>query len=231
MDVQLLDNGLVSRKAFDETEAAVAQSENEVAAAEARWNQLVRGSRPEELDAMRARLERLQTEFQFVVSERQRLSIVSPVAGLVATPNLLLQALPGRLVSKGGLVAEVYDPERLVAAITVPEKEIADVVVGQRVVLRARAFPGEAFDGVVRSIAIVASEGRPAASGTAAGSSNADPSGSRKFLVTASLDNRSRRLQPEMSGQAKILCGPRSVAALVTRRLVRTFKIEVWSWW
>lgn len=231
MDVQLLESGLVSRKAFDETEAAVAQAESERAAAQARWSQLVRGSRPEEVEAMRARLERLDTELRFVTSERQRLSILSPVSGLVATANRQLQALPGRLVAKGGLVAEVYDPESLVAAITIPEKEIADVSVGQSVVLRARAFPAEVFQGVVRSIAIVASEGGSGPSDPARSNSAAGNSGTRMFLVTATLDNRSRRLQPEMSGQAKILCGPRSIAGLVLRRLVRTFKIEVWSWW
>ena len=180
---------------------------------------------------MRARLERLDTELRFVTSERQRLSILSPVSGLVATANRQLQALPGRLVAKGGLVAEVYDPESLVAAITIPEKEIADVSVGQSVVLRARAFPAEVFQGVVRSIAIVASEGGSGPSDPARSNSAAGNSGTRMFLVTATLDNRSRRLQPEMSGQAKILCGPRSIAGLVLRRLVRTFKIEVWSWW
>lgn len=231
MDAQLFGSGLVSRKAFDESEAAVAQAESDVAAADARHQQLRRGSRPEELDAMRARLDRLRTDLGFVASERERLEIPSTVNGVVATANRELAALPGRLVAKGGLVAEVYDPASLVAMIVIAEKEIADVSVGQRVVLRARAFPGEAFEGTVRSIAVVASQsGVGAVAGPSVATSGAQP-GSRMFLVTASIENREHRLQPEMSGQAKILCGQRTLASLIARRLVRTFKIEVWSWW
>ena len=55
------------------------------------------------------------------------------------------------------------------------------------------------------------------------------PSGS--FTVTTRIDNRSLLLRPGMTGQAKILGGRASVAALIERRLARTFNVEIWSWW
>jgi hypothetical protein len=33
-----------------------------------------------------------------------------------------------------------------------------------------------------------------------------------------------------MTGQAKIVCGRKSIAGLIGRRLARTFKVEFWSW-
>jgi hypothetical protein len=49
-------------------------------------------------------------------------------------------------------------------------------------------------------------------------------------LVTTLIDNRDLLLRPEMTGQAKIVCGKRSVMGLIARRLARTFKVEFWSW-
>src|SRR5207247_11381921 len=50
-------------------------------------------------------------------------------------------------------------------------------------------------------------------------------------LVTTEIDNHSRLLKPEMTGQAKIFCGRRRGPELFMRRLARTFKVEVWGWW
>ena len=53
----------------------------------------------------------------------------------------------------------------------------------------------------------------------------------KTIVVTTQIDNQSLLLKPEMTGQAKIFCGPRRVWDLVTRRVARTFKVEFWSWW
>ena len=84
-----------------------------------------------------------------------------------------------------------------------------------------RAYPDLTFYGKVTSI------------GTAVQSS---PDGKeilagRTILVTTQIDNSSLLLKPEMTGNAKILCGGRRIIDLIRRRFVRTFKVEVWSWW
>ena len=38
-------------------------------------------------------------------------------------------------------------------------------------------------------------------------------------------------LKPEMTGQAKISCGPRRIVELITWRTARALKVDVWSWW
>jgi multidrug resistance efflux pump len=228
---QLLEQGLVARKDFEDGRAAVANAENESAAAKSRLGKLLNGSRPEEIAATRARLERLQTQHRFFEEEQGRLDVLSPTAGVVATPTRVLQAMTGKLIEKGGLIARVHDLGAVNAVILVPEKEISDVEVGQHVVLRARAFPGQLFRGTVRSIATVAGSAT-SNDGDAVGERSLDIGGAgRSFVVTASIDNPSRLLKPEMTGQAKVLCGKRSIASLILRRLVRTFKIELWSWW
>ena len=135
----------------------------------------------------------------------------------------------GQLVTKGALIAKVYDVRTVTAQITIPENEIADIEVGQRVVLRSRAYPDATFHGTVTTIA-TAAEGSSSAGGeTSASKSSA--SASRTFIVTTQIDNHSLLLKPGMSGQAKISCGKRRVVDLIRRRLARTVRVEFWSWW
>jgi hypothetical protein len=51
------------------------------------------------------------------------------------------------------------------------------------------------------------------------------------LIVLTELDNRSMLLKPEMTGNAKVFCGPRTLIDLVTRRIARYFRVEFWSWW
>jgi multidrug resistance efflux pump len=100
----------------------------------------------------------------------------------------------------------------------IPEKEIAEVTPGQAVVLRARAYPGQSFAGRVKTVA-------PAAA--------VEEGGLRRkvFRVSIQMDRPSDLLKPLMTGNAKILCGTRTIAHLLTRRIARYVRVEFWSWW
>jgi hypothetical protein len=131
-----------------------------------------------------------------------------------------------QLVRKGDLIAKVYDFVSVTAHISIPEKEIAGIMVGQPVALRTRAYPDMEFHGKVTAIATSA-RGKAASSGP----TSFEPATDKTVLVSTEIDNRSLLLKPEMTGQAKIYCGPRKIIDLVKRRLDRTFKVEFWSWW
>src|SRR5437870_3639060 len=104
------------------------------------------------------------------------------------------------------------------AEISVPEKEISDIKIGQPVTLKARAHLDTRFQGKVIAISPVASkpaEGLP----------------QRALIVVTELDNSSLLLKPEMSGNAKISCGVRRLYEIVFRRFIRYIRVEFWSWW
>jgi hypothetical protein len=89
------------------------------------------------------------------------------------------------------------------------------------------------FRGTVQSVAVAAeptSGSTPSSASTANSSAAAAAVAPRRVLVTTSIDNRDLLLRPEMTGQAKIVCGRRSVAGLIARRLARTFKVDLWAW-
>ncbi len=104
------------------------------------------------------------------------------------------------------------------AEIPISEKEIADVKVGQQVLLKARAYADKSFYGKVTSIAPTAT-------------TEDEWRGAKTILVTTEIYNASLLRKPEMTGNAKILCGKRRILDLMTRRFVRYIRVEFWSWW
>jgi len=195
-------------------------AQKDLVEAQRRLVALLSGAGPERVEAAKART-RLEDPL---------LSITSPAAGIVATPSWQLKGMRGELVRKGDLIAKVYDLKKVAAEISIPEKEIADIQVGQKVTLRARAYPDKEFHGTVDSIAVSAQEGSGPT--TAVRTSSREARGATKsVLVTTLIDNQSLLLKPEMTGEAKIYCGRERTIDLVKRRLARTVRIDLWSWW
>jgi putative peptide zinc metalloprotease protein len=260
----LVGLNLVSRKQFEEAEEVmvVTQRELEVAraelavtmaddlaevrkelalaetqAAEARGKQavLVAKNRPEEIEAREAELARLQAKRGYFEESSRLLAITSPLSGVVTTPSRQLRQMVGQSVAKGDLLATVQNLGTVMTEIAVPEKEIADVKVGQPVVIKLRAYPNETFEGRVTTIATsVRSAAVPGATPKDAPAAPKPPDegpGERVVLVTSEIENAALLLKPDMTGKAKIYCGPQPLIQLMTRRLARIVRVEFWSWW
>jgi multidrug resistance efflux pump len=241
----LFEQGLISRKQFDESEQEVALREKELEVARAelqtvsadtlaevrqdlavtekhiqeadgKLKLLLAGSRPEAIEATEAEVARLETQRRYLADQLRLTSIVSPVAGVVTTPRLIEKI--GEHVNKGDLILKVYEMDTITPEVAVPEKDIADVKPGQKVVLKARAYPGQSFTGRVRAIA-------------PAGAVDDTGLARKVFRVAIEMDGPSDVLKPEMTGNAKIFCGSRSIWHLLTRGFTRYLRVEFWSWW
>ena len=184
--------------------------------ATAKLDVLLAGTRPERLEAAQAEVAEHEAQLRLVDEQLILTLITTPASGIVVTPRV--HEIEGRMVRQGDLIAEVYDYSTVLAEILVPEKEFADVTVGQEVVLKARAYPGETFLGRVTAIAprAVASE---------------DGLRRQMIRVTTEINNPGLLLKPDMTGNGKIHAGKRMIFSLITRRLVRYLRVEFWSWW
>jgi len=224
---QAFELKLVSRREFEDTEALASAAKGEKVEAQRRLDVLLAGTRREEIEAARARVEALETRQSHLAEETRRLTVVSPVAGVVATPSRELRAMVRQYVPTGGLIAKVYDIETVVAQIMVSERDIGEVRPGQRIEVRTRAHPGVAFRGVVTSIAVAADASQTMVLPTS--SSGSRSAAAKMFLVTSRIDNHSRLLLPGMTGRAKVSCGQHRVLDLIGRRFMQTFKVDLWS--
>jgi multidrug resistance efflux pump len=192
-----------------------AVAEKEVAEATARLRFLLAGSRPETIEVTEAEISRLETQRRYLADQLQLTAVVSPVSGVVVTPNL--EEKIGERANKGDLILKVFELDRIIPEVIVSEKEIADVKPGQAVIMKARAYPDRRFTGTVKAITPTAIE--------------ESALGRKIFRVTIEPDQASDLLKPEMTGTAKISCGKRPIIYLLTRRIARYVRVEFWSWW
>ncbi len=232
-DKGLFEQNLLAQATFEVTEEMAVVAEKDLSEARGKLKILLGGSRPEEIDAEKATLYGLEAQRKYLEQQVQLLKIVSPAAGIVATPSRQLREMKSQLVNKGDLIAKVYDVKTVIAEMIIPEKEIADIKVGQEVALKARSYPDVTFHGRVTAIATAAQGAASSGIGQTTGPTIPTPisTSTKTILVTTEIDNSSLLLKAQMTGQAKIYCGQRRIIDLVMRRLSRTVKVEFWSWW
>jgi len=216
MDEALVKDQLISKREFEDTKELVSVRVKEFQESQDRLKLLQAGSRKEEIEAVAAEISRLSAAQRYIEDQLQLLSVNSPITGVITTRKLKEEI--GRNVRKGDLVAEVHEVNTVTAEIAIPEKEFADIKLGQKLVLKARAYPQTSFEGTVSSIAPVVTAPE-------------DVRAERTILVITQLDNAAHLLKPEMTGNAKIFCGEQRLLDLVSRRLVRFIRVEFWSWW
>ena len=217
-----------------EVRKEMALAETGLAEAKGRLAKLRAGSRREAIEAMEAEVARRETQRRFLEEQLRLTKIPSAIAGIVTTPERQLRDLIGQHVNRGDLLASVHRLDTVTAEIALSEKDVGDVSAGQRVAVKARAYPSQTFEGAVTSVA--AAVRTNVATPLVKGASMMSPvpeegGGDRVVLVTTEIENGSMLLKPEMTGRAKISCGEQSILAVLTRRLVRVVRVEFWSWW
>ncbi|MEO6181534.1 MAG: efflux RND transporter periplasmic adaptor subunit, partial [Verrucomicrobiota bacterium] len=216
MDKSLYDQKLLSRKEYEDTQELVAVRDKEVEEAKQKLTLLLAGNRPEEIEAIEAEINRLKAHQHYLEEQLQLLVVASPISGVITTHKLKEKI--GQNIKKGDLIAVVHELKTVTAEIVISEKEISDVKVGQKVMLKARSNSDNVFLGTVVSIAPIANK-------------QTEVGRDRTLIVITELDNASLLLKSDMSGNAKIYCGKQRLWNLVTRRLVRYIRVEFWSWW
>jgi membrane fusion protein (multidrug efflux system) len=92
-------------------------------------------------DAAKARLEQMRAQ----LGDR---AIVAPFAGVLG----LRQVSPGALVTPGTVITTLDDIGTLELDFSVPERQLAQLAVGQAVTATSPAFPGETFRGTVAAL-------------------------------------------------------------------------------
>lgn len=221
----------VRRRALEEAQAALAMVtadelaslRRDVAVTHAGWleakselAQTVAGNRVEEIEGVEAEVASLEAKLLRMRDRLERVSIRSPHGGVITTPRP--KEIVGRHLQKGDLVVEVHDLDRVLVEVDVPERDIGPVRVGQAVILKAKAYPGQTFHGTVTEVApaVVAA---------------ASPLSTKVVRVRSAIDNPDGLLKTQMTGYAKIECGRYSLLELLWGTLINPFRLQVWSWW
>lgn len=197
---RLRNEALLTR--LREAEAAVALTEREALAAQGRRDA---GA----AIAARVKVAQWTETLALLRREEARANIVSPAAGVILTPRL--EEKVGGWLQSGESFAWVGEPASVELELRVPQQDVAQIAVGDRVRARVNALPAITFEGRVTGIA-----------------PRADTSAARLFTVRARLDNSEELLRPGMAIRARVLTRTRPVAAIALRRPVRWLRMHLW---
>ena len=139
---RLVKNAIGTQSAADTALGTVAVYAGEVGSAQ--WAQALieAGARPEAIASAEAEAASLESQLTTLRTEVQRLTLVSPIDGVVTTPYLD-EKLQAKL-APGDLFAEVHDPGAMFAEVSLlPTDPLGTVRVGDEIALRLYAAPHE----------------------------------------------------------------------------------------
>jgi multidrug resistance efflux pump len=207
---EMLEKALIPQEDYDLAKSTVELKEQELAGARADLSLLLAGARPEEIEEARAKLDRLRAERELLDYRKDRSVLRSPIDGVILTPSM--DQLAEVFLEQGDQICEIADRTRMETEIAVPEKEVAEVRIGQKVKIKAKGFPSISFYGEVAAIG-----------------QKADPGDKQNYVIVRSyIDNPDGLLKPGMTGKAKIYCKRSSPLRIFIRRIIRSIRTEFW---
>jgi multidrug efflux pump subunit AcrA (membrane-fusion protein) len=170
------------------------------------------GTRPEELDALKAEVQTLQAMWSDLRKQIELTTLTSPVAGRVITPYVDQKV--HHYLKTGDLFAKIEESLTIRAEVEVPEEDAPDVKQGALVRVVPWAYPSEIFYGTVVAVAPAANE----------------KSQLTVVRVLSEFPNNDRRLKSNLTGYAKIATHNKPVWKVLLWPLIRWVMVEVWSW-
>lgn len=205
---------LGSRSAADAAGARTAARAGEAGAAQGALALLAAGARPEELAVAEAARARLAHELAHLRTDEARLTLTSPIDGVVVTPRLEDQLHAA--LAPGDLFAEVHDLDRVVARISLaPSDPLAELAIGDEVEIRLRGAPHAEIRARVARLREAAEE-----------------VGGATRLVAITSPFALERPTAGLTGHARIHGAERSLAyAHLYLPLQRLVRVRLWSMW
>ncbi len=194
---------LISDQELETAQTEVSVLSNRLKIAQNELKIMQDGARPEELSMAQAEINQLQAKASFLEDQISASQIKSPISGVVTS------------ISSVGNLLSIANLDTMLVSIEVSEKNLDAVKLGLPVKVKIRAYPFRSFWGRVTRISQMAEEQTPGGI----------------FPVWCKIENGERLLKPGMTGYAKVYCGKLSLASLLTRKIVRYLRVEVWSWW
>jgi membrane fusion protein YbhG len=137
----LLKQGVGIQSTYDET-AAAAQ------VAEQQYEELKRGSRPEDVQQARAQLTAEENALAMLHRQVEESEVHAPADGVIQTMDLR----PGDMIAPNQPVAVLLESNELWVRVFVPETRLGEVKVGQPVDISIDTFPKRMFKSRVQSV-------------------------------------------------------------------------------
>ncbi|GIK37212.1 MAG: hypothetical protein BroJett011_10450 [Chloroflexota bacterium] len=180
-----------------QAEAAYQTALAEVEVAKAQLQILKAGPRTEQVAVAEAQVKRAEANLAALQVQREKYTLVAPLAGWVVERT----AHEGETAVPGTPLLTLADLTDLTLTVYVPEPDIGQVTLGQKVKVFVDTFPGEPFTGRVTYIS-------DEAEFTPKNIQTQEERANTVFAVKIKLENEDQRLKPGMPADAIFAEGP-----------------------
>jgi len=167
------------------------------------------------IESAKIELEILKKDLQFYEEQLERTKLRMPSDGKIITMNL--KNLEKKFLDDGEFIAEIEDTTKVQIEIQLPEIDIGQVSIGNRITFKFKAYlyPEKIIvNGHITSI-------YPVVLSTALGN---------MLTVVSIVPNENFILKTGMTGYAKVEGEKMKVIQAFTKSLVSFLQIELWSW-
>lgn len=161
--------------------------------------------------------------------------IRSPIDGRIAALYIDKQA--NYMLEAGDQLASIEDDSKVSVEIYLNESDIGEVKLAMPVIMKTWAYSGRAFTGgkvVEIASAIVNKDAIKSELSDIEQNNDAvrilNNQGEEIARITAEFHNSDKLLKPGMTGYAKIIGRWTLLGNVLTKGIVRFFRVEVWSW-
>lgn len=192
--LNMRDDPIALDAQVDAAKAAYDAAVAAVDAAQARLDALEKGPTPEQIAVARAQVEQAQAALAVLEAQRAKLTIRSPISGLVTSRS----AHVGEMAVPGVTLLTVAALDTVQMVVYIPEDQIGWVRLGQRVEVRVDSFPGQIFSGQVVYIS-------PKAEFTPKNVQTQRERVNTVFAVRLKMPNPEHKLKPGMPADATII--------------------------
>jgi len=208
----LYKKNFVSLETYLETKEELDLDRQEVIEKEASLLVIQNKVNEHELESAKLELAMLQKELEFYEEQLERTKLRMPNDGKIITMNL--KNLENKFLDDGQLLAEIEDSSHVQIEIMIPEPDIDQIDIGDRVNFKALLSPNKIITGKVTSI-------YPVVDSTTYG---------KVLKVVSVIPNEHYILKNGMTGYAKVEGNEMFVIQAFTRALISFLLIEFWSW-
>jgi RND family efflux transporter MFP subunit len=161
---------------------------------------------------LRAKMNQAEAQLSLIDEQLSRTKVVAPFHGVVMSGDLS-QSL-GAPVERGQVLFEVAPLDEYRVIVQIDERDITEILVGQRSELVLPSMPGETFPFRVEKITpvSVAKEGR------------------NTFRVEGRMEQNPPNLRPGMEGVGKITVDRRLLIWVWTHEAIDWLRLQLWRW-
>ncbi len=212
----------VEAEGVNKATGELAQRKRQLSEAESELLLLKLGTRTEDVEAAKARVDMLDEELRFLQDQQSKLLVRATASGIVFAPRLREKV--GQFMPKGMPICRIDIPGKPFLELMIPEAEAVRLEKGQKVRLKAKSLPFETISATVDRISPAAT--RP--SEATANPTQSNTTDRQSVAVYCSLDETENRLKSGMTGVGRVSCGKKSLGEIAVTRVLQYIRTEFW---